>query len=111
VLSKLSVISRRFVIMKRWIAAAIVTGVLALAGPASAGIAAAASQVTRQVVGSSEATDISARRYRRHDYRYGYAPHYRPYPYYYARPSYYRPYPYDTPAPFTFGIGFGPFWW
>ena len=22
-----------------------------------------------------------------------------------------RPYPYDAPAPFIFGIGFGPVWW
>ena len=39
--------------------------------------------------------------------------YYRPYyrPYYYDRPVYYRPYPYHSPAPFTFGIGFGPAWW
>jgi hypothetical protein len=30
--------------------------------------------------------------------------------YYYDRPVYYRPYPYVSPAPFTFGIGFGPKW-
>jgi hypothetical protein len=110
VLSKLSVTSRSFAVMKGRIAAAIVTGVLALAG-SSAGTAAAAPQVTKQIADPSDATDISARRYYRRDYRYGHRPHYRPYPYYYARPSYYRPYPYYTPAPFTFGIGFGPFWW
>jgi len=75
------------------------------AGPAAINPAlAAAPQVKAQTAGVSDATDFSARRYYRHHYRYGYRP------YYYARPYYYRPYPYSTPAPFTFGFGFGPFW-
>ena len=51
---------------------------------------------------------VSARRHYRR-YHNGHRPYYRPY-YYYARPYYYRPYPYASPAPFTFGFGFGPFW-
>jgi hypothetical protein len=97
--------------MRGWIGAAIVAGVLALAGPASARTTAAAPQVTKQAAGAGKATDFSARRYYRRYYRYGYRRYYRPYPYYYARPYYYRPYPYYAPAPFTFGFGFGPFWW
>jgi hypothetical protein len=97
--------------MKGWIGAAIVAGVLALAGPASAQTTAAAPQVTKQAADAGKATDFSARRYYRRYYRYGYRRYYRPYPYYYARPYYYRPYPYYAPAPFTFGFGFGPFWW
>ena len=73
--------------------------------------AAAAPQAKAQRAGTSDATDFSAHRYVRRHYRhYGYyRPHYRPY--YYDRPVYYRPYPYDAPAPFIFGIGFGPVWW
>ena len=55
-----------------------------------------------------KSTDFGAhRRHHRHGQR-----HYRPYapPYYYARPVYYRPYPYSVPAPFVFGIGYGPWW-
>jgi hypothetical protein len=65
-----------------------------------------------QTAGMSGATDFSAQRYDRRYYGNGYRPHYRPYyrPYYYARPSYYRPYPYSVPAPFPFGLGFGPYW-
>jgi hypothetical protein len=92
--------------MKRLLAAAMFAGVLVLSGSAVTGPAsAAAPQAGVKAVASSQATDFSARRY----YRYGYRPYYRPN--YYARPYYYRPYPYYAPAPFPFGLGFGPFWW
>lgn len=97
--------------MKRLIGAALVAG--ALAGPSAINQAVAATpQVKAQSFATKAATDFSARRYYRHHYRhYGYRA-YRPYyqPYYYARPYYYRPYPYYAPAPFPFGLGFGPFW-
>jgi hypothetical protein len=100
--------------MRTLIGAAVVAGVLAFAGPAAINSAAAAPQTKAQTAGSSDATDLSARRYHRRYHRYGY-PYsydgYRPYPSYYARPHYYRPYPYYAPAPFPFGLGFGPFWW
>lgn len=95
--------------MKGWIGAASVASVLVLAGPASAETSAVAPQATMQTAGTAKAADISARRHYRRYYRYGYRPDYQPY--YYARPYYYRPYPYSSPAPFTFGFGFGPFWW
>ena len=97
--------------MKNLIAAAFAAGALVVAGPEAINPAAAAPPAKTQTAGTSDATDFSARRYHRRYHRhYG---HYRPYyrSYYYGRPAYYRPYPYDTPAPFTFGIGFGPFWW
>ena|SRR2546421_11019596 len=97
--------------MKTLIGVAFVAGALAVGGPGAIDIAAAAPQAKAQSAGTSDATDFSAHRYNRRYYRhYGY---YRPYyrPYYYNRPVYYRPYPYDAPAPFTFGIGFGPVWW
>jgi hypothetical protein len=95
--------------MKGLIAAAVVAGALAFAGPAAINSAAvAAPQMKTRNAGISDATDLGARRYYRRYYRYGYRPYYRPY--YYARPYYYRPYPYYAPAPFTFGFGFGPFW-
>jgi len=95
--------------MKRLIGAAVVAGALALAGPAVINSAAAAApQIKAQIAAVSGATDFSARRYYRRYDRYGYRPYYQPY--YYARPSYYRPYPYYAPAPFPFGLGFGPFW-
>jgi len=95
--------------MKRLIGAALVAGALVVAGTATIGPLAAAPQAQR--AGTSDATDFSAHRHVRRPYRhYGYyRPHYRPY--YYNRPVYYRPYPYDAPAPFIFGIGFGPVWW
>ena len=67
--------------------------------------------VKAQTSAISGATDFSARRHYRRHY-YGYRPYYQPYyrPCYYARPYYYRPYPYYAPAPFPFGLGFGPFW-
>jgi len=101
--------------MKTVIGAAFVAGALVFAGPAAINSAAAAPQMKAQTAGSSNATDISARRYHRRYHRYGYYPYsydrYRSYPSYYARPHYYRPYPYYAPAPFPFGLGFGPFWW
>ena len=99
--------------MKILIGAAAVAGALVFAGPAAVNSAAAAApQIKAKSAGISYATDFSAQRYHRRYYRYGYRPYYRPYyqPYYYARPQYYRPYPYYSPAPFTFGFGFGPFW-
>ena len=101
--------------MKRWIGAVVFASALAVAGPAAINSAtAAAPQMKAQTAGSSDATDISARRYYRRYHRYGYyRPYnrYQPYPSYYARPYYYRPYPYYAQAPFPFGLGFGPFWW
>lgn len=95
--------------MKRWIGAAVFAGALAFAGPAAINSAAAgAPQIKTQTVGLSGATEFSAQRYNRRYYRYGYRPYYQPY--YYARPQYYRPYPYYAPAPFPFGLGFGPLW-
>jgi hypothetical protein len=98
-------------VMKSLIGAAFVASALVVAGPAAIGSVAAAPQTKAQSAGTSEATDFSAHRYHRRYYRhYGYSrPYYRPY--YYSRPVYYRPYPYYAPAPFTFGIGFGPVWW
>jgi hypothetical protein len=98
-------------IMKGLMGAAVVAGVLALAGPGAIDGAAAASQAKTQSAGTSDATDFSAHRYGRRPYRH--SGYYRPYsrPYYFGRPVYYRPYPYHAPAPFTFGIGFGPVWW
>ena len=96
------------------IGTAVVAGVFALAGPVAISPAAAASQAKVQTTSGSVATDFSARRYYRHHHdHYGYRAYDRPayQPYYYGRPTYYRPYPYAVPAPFPFGIGFGPFWW
>jgi hypothetical protein len=98
-------------VMKSLIGAAFIASALAVAGSGAIDNAAAAPQAKTQRAGTSDATDFSAHRYHRRHYRhYGYdRPYYRPY--YYGRPVYYRPYPYYAPAPFTFGIGFGPFWW
>jgi hypothetical protein len=97
--------------MKTLIGAAVVAGVLALAGPAAIDPAAASPKAGVHAANASKATDFSARRRYRHDYRYGYPPYYTPY--YYARPTYYRPYPYYAAAPFPFGFNFGmgPSWW
>ena len=94
--------------MKGLIGAAFVAGALLFTVPAVIGQAAAAPQGKAQRAGTSDATEH--RHVRRHHRHYGY---YRPYyrPHYYDRPVYYRPYPYSSPAPFTFGIGFGPAWW
>jgi len=107
--------------MKSLIGAAAVAGALVLSCPAAINSAAAATpQMKVTTAGTSDATDISARRYhRRYHHYYAYRPYYRPYygpyyrPYYYARPYYYRPYRYYAPAPFPFGFGFGfgPFGW
>ena len=101
--------------MKSMIGAAFVAGALVVACPVAINPAAAAPPVKTQTAGTSDATDFSAQRYHRRYYRhYGYyRPYYRPHyrSYYYGRPAYYRPYPYYAPAPFTFGIGFGPSWW
>ena len=94
--------------MKDLIRAACIAVVLAVAGPGAIDNAVAAPQAKSQRAGTSDATDFSAHRHvRRHSphhgyYRLGYRSHY------YDRPVYYRPYPYASPAPFTFGIGFGP---
>jgi len=98
-------------VMKSLIGAAFVAGALAVGGQTAISPVAAVPQAKAQSAGTSDATDFSAHRYVRRHYRhYGY---YRPFyrSYYYNRPVYYRPYPYDAPAPFTFGIGFGPVWW
>jgi hypothetical protein len=96
--------------MRSLISAALVAGALAIAGLGAIDSAVAAPQAGAHIAGTSDATDFSAHRHHRRYYRHHgyYRPYYRPY--YYARPVYYRPYPYDTPAPFIFGIGFGPFW-
>ena len=97
--------------MRRLICTVLVGGALAVGGPGAIETVQAAPRATAQTVGTSDATDFSAHRhYRRHHRHAGYyRPHHRPY--YYGRPVYYRPYPYDSPAPFTFGIGFDPAWW
>lgn len=96
--------------MKRLITAALVAGTLSMAVPGTNESALAAPQAKTQVAASSGSTDVGAhRRHRRHhaQHRFHTGTFYSP-PYY-ARPAYYRPYPYTTPAPFTFGFGFGPF--
>lgn len=87
----------------------LIAGAFALAAPVMISPATAAPPLKAQRAGTSDATDFSARRHvRRHHRHHGYSrPHY---PHYYDRPVYYRPYPYASPAPFTFGIGFGPAW-
>ena len=95
--------------MKGLIGAACIAVVLAVAGPGAIDSAAAAPQA--KIAGTSDAAGFSAHRHvRRHARHHGYyRPGYRSY--YYDRPVYYRPYPYASPAPFIFGIGFGPSWW
>ena len=103
--------------MMKWIGVAIVACVVGLAAPASAQTATPAKPQPGVQQHTGKSTDFSAQRYhhRRYYRHYGYRPYYRPYygpsyPGYYARPYYYRPYPYYSPAPFTFGFGFGPYW-
>jgi hypothetical protein len=91
--------------MKSLMATVLVAATLMLSGLAAITAASAAPRAKIQNAGASDATDFSAHRH----YRRYYRP--KAQPYYYGRPSYYRPYPYQTPAPFTFGIGFGPSWW
>jgi hypothetical protein len=95
--------------MKGLIRAACIAVVLAVTGPGAIDSAVAAPQA--KIAGTSDATDFSGHRpVRRHSRNDGYhRPTYRSY--YYDRPVYYRPYPYASPAPFIFGIGFGPSWW
>lgn len=97
--------------MKSLIATVPVAATLMLAGLAAITSASAAPQAMTQSAGASETTDFSANRHnRRYNRNHGYHhPKYQPR--YYGRPTYYRPYPYQVPAPFTFGIGFGPSWW
>jgi hypothetical protein len=97
--------------MKKWIVAAILAATLMFAGPATIRSVAASPSAGASAAHVSRATDLSARRHYRHYHRYGYR-YYRPYyPSYYGRPYYYQPYPYYAPPPFTFGFGFGPWWW
>jgi hypothetical protein len=91
--------------MRRWIGA-IILAVLISGGTAAIHSAAAESrQAAVQKPETSQAMDFSARR---RIHRYAYRPYERPT--YYDRPETYRPYPYVLPAPFPFGLGFGPWW-
>lgn len=93
--------------MRTLLGMAVVATTLALNGPAAIAASEKDPSAGSHAV-KSTATDFSAhRRHHRHGQR-----HYRPYApaYYYARPVYYRPYPYSVPAPFVFGIGYGPWW-
>lgn len=96
--------------MKQWTGAALVAAALMFTGPAATGPAVAAPEAKVQSGGTSSTTGIDSRRHHR---RYVRHTAYRPVhqPYYYGRPTYYRPYTYQVPAPFIFGIGFGPSWW
>lgn len=88
----------------------LIAGAFALAAPAAISSATAEPSMKAQRSGTSAATDFSAHRHIRRSHRhYGYSRRHYP-PHYYDRPVYYRPYPYASPAPFTFGIGFGPVW-
>ena len=60
----------------------------------------------RKKAQAADASDVSARRYHRHD-RYAYRPNY-PYPMYYGRPVYYAPAPF-LPIPPLWGYGWE--WW
>ncbi len=94
--------------MKTLLGMAVVAAALALSGPAAIAATDKAPQVKSLAAVKSDATDFSARRFhRRYD---SYGRYYRPAPYNYARPYYYRPYPYALPAPFPFGLGYGPLW-
>jgi hypothetical protein len=90
--------------MARWIGG-LILAVLISGGSAEIHSAAASRQAAVQKQDASQATDLSARRRVR---RYAYRPYDRPA--YHDRPEYYRPYPYLLPAPFPFGLGFGPWW-
>ncbi len=95
--------------MRSWIAAAIVAAALVACRPGAgrSGRGSAAEDANRRHVAMRP---ISARiAITGVTIAITACPHYQPY--YYGRPVYYRPYPYQTPAPFTFGIGFGPSWW
>jgi len=81
------------------LAATLMLGVSAHAAPAAAETAAKRAQ-------TAGASDISARRYHRHD-RYVYRSNV-PYPMYYGRPVYYAPAPF-LPIPPLWGYGWE--WW
>jgi len=92
--------------MMRWIGAIVLAFTLTFSGSATIHSAAAQAEVQKpQKPQPSKATDLSARhRTQRYaDRRYDR-------PVYDDRPEYYRPYPYVLPAPFPFGLGFGPWW-
>jgi len=93
--------------MIRWFATALAALSLILPPAAIKSAAADALQVAAQEPGRAKATEVSSRRsHRRHRDQQVDRVHYRPR--YYARPYEYRPYPYSTPAPFVFGLNFGP---
>jgi hypothetical protein len=91
--------------MRRWVGA-IILAVLISGGSATIHSAAAASRhATAQKPEASQAMDLSARRRTHHYVSRSYdRPHYD------DRPETYRLYPYVLPAPFPFGLGFGPWW-
>jgi hypothetical protein len=97
--------------MKTLIGAAVIAGMLALAGLAAIDPAAAESSEpgVRATAVATSTDHRSARRHHRHYRRYARRPSYQPY--YYGRPVYYRPYPYNAPVPFFLGFGFGPWGW
>jgi hypothetical protein len=81
------------------LAATLMSGVSAQVAPAAAETAAKKAQ-------TAGASDVSPRRYHRHDH-YAYRPNY-PYPMYYGRPVYYAPAPF-LPIPPLWGYGWE--WW
>ena len=95
--------------MKSLIGAAFVAGALVVAGPAAINPAAAAPQAKAQ-----SCRHIRCHRFQRAPPCQALLSSLRLFivrttvPITTDRPVYYRPYPYDAPAPFTFGIGFGP---
>jgi hypothetical protein len=93
--------------MMRWVGAGVLAFTLMVGASTAIHPAAAASlQAVEQKPEASQAKDLSTR-HRTH--RYAYRTYARPH--YYDRPEYYRPYPYVLPAPFPFGLGFGPWWY
>ena len=97
--------------MKSLIAAAFVAGALVVAGPAAVNPAAAAPLAKTQTAGTSDATDFSAQRHHRRYHRhYGIIARITG-PITTDAPSTIGHIPIHSPAPFTFGIGFGPSWW
>jgi len=94
--------------VKRWFGPAFLSGALALAAPMV--LVAAPADAASQKVDAAKTGDPSARSYHGRLDRFGYGTGHTPYPCYCARPYYYRPYPYSSPAPFIFGLGFGPLW-
>lgn len=86
--------------MNRWIGAAAMGGILALA------LSSGSASVAATLIAGELATDLGARQHHRRHVGVRSSPPYEPH--YYARPYYYRPYPYGVPYPFVFG--FGPWW-